>query len=416
MPPIRLTDAKVPKLQAKDGRRTDYRDAIVPGLVLRVSPSGVRSWSVEYHEQRSGRRASARHTLGRYPRLDLDAAREAARAYLERTGQIHGRDADLTVSKLVAHALAAATLRPATRKEWERLHRKLISPPPFGALVAATVRRGDVLAWRRPIAERSGWIANNVHAVLRWAYRWAIAQDILDRDPTFGIPKAMKEQPRERVLNTDELRALLDALDASAPRQQAAGDVVRLLLLTGARLSMVLGMRRDELELAGPEPQWAVPGPRMKKGRPHVVPLSPAALAVVERRLAAVPAGFQHLFPRRASRAHGAPLVDRARGWGASEAWELRRRVEEAHGATVPPWTIHGLRHTIATTMAERLGISTDEISLILAHVVGSRITRIYERSTRLAARRAALVAWAEWLDRLRELAGDKVVPFRGRS
>ena len=66
-------------------------------------------------------------------------------------------------------------------------------------------------------------------------------------------------------------------------------DAVRLLLLTGVRRDMVLGMRRSELEdIGGREPRWAIPGGfagRSKSGRPHVVPLSPQALAVIEPRL-----------------------------------------------------------------------------------------------------------------------------------
>jgi integrase len=65
-------------------------------------------------------------------------------------------------------------------------------------------------------------------------------------------------------------------------------DAARLLLLTGVRRDMVLGMKRAELEdLDGREPRWVIPGGfegRSKSGRAHVVPLSPEALAVLRRR------------------------------------------------------------------------------------------------------------------------------------
>ena len=97
-------------------------------------------------------------------------------------------------------------------------------------------------------------------------------------------------------------------------------DAVRLLLLTGVRRDMVLGMRRSELEdIGGREPRWAIPGGfagRSKSGRPHVVPLSPQALAVIEPRLEVVHSGIEKALAMKAApQPHGPHLRCRRQGF-----------------------------------------------------------------------------------------------------
>jgi integrase len=67
--------------------------------------------------------------------------------------------------------------------------------------------------------------------------------------------------------------------------------------------------------------------------------------------------------------------------------------------APMPRWTIHGIRHTVATHMREDLKIQREVVSLVLGHTLaGPTATRIYDRSEMLPERRAALTAWADWL------------------
>ena len=76
-------------------------------------------------------------------------------------------------------------------------------------------------------------------------------------------------------------------------------------------------------------------------------------------------------------------------------------------------WTIHGLRHTIATHLRADLGVSTEVISLILGHTPpGPRVTRIYNRADLLPERAAALAAWAGWI----ENAASREAPMRRKS
>jgi len=198
------------------------------------------------------------------------------------------------------------------------------------------------------------------------------------------------------VLNRVELGRLLRALEVLHPRRpQCYADCTRLLLLTGVRLSSALGLRREELhDLDGVEARWVVPAERSKSGRAHVVPLSPAALAIVRRRLAAVDGilgtNVQHIFPIGATRAG----EDVAMTWSSNWPEDLREEMrpildtEGTRGPRDPRWTIHSLRHTIATHMLEHLGVSRHVVSLILGHTLpGPAATRVYDRAELLPER-----------------------------
>jgi integrase len=235
------------------------------------------------------------------------------------------------------------------------------------------------------------------------------------------------------VLSAQELASLLDALD-SLPG--AYSDAVRLLLLTGARREMVLGGRRDEVHLSG-EPMWVIPGGpfgRSKSGEPHVIPLSKPAVAVLERRLGK----GDLLFPRTKLRRAGDAPKRECMSWSSRYVSELQiamgtawlKAAEEPIPLTkddepdkeklalvIPRWTIHNLRHTIATHLREDLGIRSDVVSLLLGHTPeGPRITRTYLRAPLLPERRVALVAWAAWLDGLRDAKAGKLLSWKEQA
>ena len=78
----------------------------------------------------------------------------------------------------------------------------------------------------------------------------------------------------------------------------------------------------------------------------------------------------------------------------------LKKQAENELGGPMPRWTIHNLRHTIGTHLRETFGVSSEVVSLILGHTPpGSRVSRVYNRADLLQERRAALVAWADWLE-----------------
>lgn len=460
---------------ATTGERFEMADSVVRGLRLRVSAAGVKTWSLLYRKGGAFRRFE----LGDFPDLKLADAREDARAHKREIKQkgadpqkakqdreAHERAArakaaegakDETVESLSLQCIETLKLRPATRKEWARLVKAEIAPA-FPGRLAKELTRPEIKAWTRKLAKRNGWIANRTFSLLRRVYSWAASDDVelVGASPLVGMKKPFKDETEsERVLTAAELRSILRAFDALDLRaegeravwgqsragavepkvkteEQAEGpgapyvDACRLLLLTGVRRSAVIGAKRGEFEgIDTKSPQWVVPGGaygRSKNQRPHVVPLSEPALEIVRRRLKLAQGEF--LFPVRRL-VKDQTERDRAMTWDSHFIALLKDTANRIHGSKLEPWKAHGFRASIATNSRERLKVSGDVVGAILGHKKpGAAATRIYDRSELLDEKRAALIAWAAWLDEIKaaepakaeESTGAKVLPMRARA
>jgi integrase len=442
---VSLTDRKVASAKTRPAR-WDLADDDPKGLALRIHPSGEKLWTLRY----TFRGRDRRMTIGSYPELSLKDARIKAREH--KNEALSGRDparrsasSAPTVGELAGMALAALPLRPSTAREWSRLVRAELVPA-FGTVLAPDLTRREVRDWmdQRAAQPRGTWTANRAFEVLRRTFTWAMSRDIVEVSPCHGLQKPAPEPRSQRVLTTDELRALLAALDKLPG---AYSDAVLLLLLTCARREMVLGGRRGELEL-GSEPTWTIPGGRdgrSKSGEPHVIPLSKEAVKVLERRLDVIGAG-SYLFPPARVRRLGVAPKRAYAVWASRYTAELQTEVgiawateagkplpmrkvkrdgkeveeldREACRLLLPRWTLHNLRHTGATRMREHLGVRVDVVSMILGHTPeGPRVTRVYDRAHLLPERRAALVALAAHYEALRtEPEAGRVLPWQGKG
>jgi integrase len=207
---------------------------------------------------------------------------------------------------------------------------------------------------------------------------WAIRQGIdLPGNPVTGTNRPALPLSRDRVLTDAELGAILAACG-----QNAYGRIVRLLALTAQRRNEVGGMRWAEIDLDGAV--WRLPKARTKNGREHTVPLSGAAVAILQEQHASLAAdGF--VFGVR-------PFTDWSKGKTALDGC-----------LDVQPWRLHDLRRTAATVMADRLGVLPHIVEAILNHVGEHRrgVAGIYNRARYEADMRAALDRWAAHLTAL---------------
>ncbi len=429
MPTVTLTPKSIRSLPAIDGRRTSYRDAVAPGLELRVSPSSARTYAVVY--KRGGRQA--RVTLGPASGRSLKEAREEARRIRAEAALGHDPARAIAERRHAPERLTLAQvgerfmkemarghrLRPRTEGEYQRLLDREILPA-LGERPAGDVTRREVRETVRAIESRAPIVANRTFALIRRLYAWAVSEDLVVGSPCVGMSRPAPEEPTDRVLSAEELRGLQLALDEF---DSASADVIRLLLLTGVRLGMVLGARRGEFHEIDEEHEatarWVIPGGyqgRSKNRRAHVVPLAPAVVKVVRRRLEAW-AG-ELLFPNRDD--HTKPLV-----WRTVFLNRVRRQLAVHVNAAraqrgqppvvVPPWTVHQLRHTVRTHLREDLRVPDDVAELIVGHV-RQGVVGTYNRAELLNERRTALVAWADWLNRMVfERPGARVLPMGRR-
>ena len=407
-----LTDVAIRKIGPSD-KRCEVPDGKVSGLYLVVQPSGAKSWALRYRIYGASRKL----TLGPYPGLDLAEARRKAQ---EAIGDIaRGKDpaaekkvvreeqraanspsdrVEAIVAQFVQKHLAKKA-KPSWAKEAERLLRvEIVSK--WGERKLGEIKRADVRRLLEDIAERAPITANRTLATFRKLCNWAVAQEIISASPCVGLEAPTEERTRERVLSDDEIRLAWNAFGACG---WPFGEICRLLILTGARRDEVAGMRWSELELASAK--WTLPPSRTKNRREHIVPLTDAAMRIIE----GLPRieGKEGLVFTTTGRSsvsgfsNAKAAIDRAVLKALRE--EAEARGEDPVAVMAPsPWVVHDLRRTVATGL-QRLGTRLEVTEACLNHVSGSRggIVGVYQRHEYFDEKRAALQAWAKRLERI---------------
>jgi integrase len=400
----RLTIRSVEAMKPRPVRQ-EIPDSFLPGLYLIQQPSGAKGWAVRYRHHGQSRKL----TLGSYPALGLKDARElgakALRAVAE--GRDPGREkiaarvakAD-SVDRVVEEFLerhVRRSNRPRTAQETQRLLRQHVLPRWRGRMVHDITRRDVLDILDRVVDGGAPIAANRVFAAVRKFFNWCVARDIHAASPCAGVKPPTAERSRDRVLSDDELRLVWAAADKLGG---TFGPLVKLLALTGQRRDEVARMRHDELDLDAR--LWTLPPTRTKNNQPHEVPLSKAALAVLQN------------VPHTAS----SPFVLTTNG-GASPASgysKNKRRLDALLPADMPAWRLHDLRRTCASGLA-RLGINLPVIEKVLNHSSGSfaGIVGVYQKHSFADEKRQALQTWGDFLTALIAGMPGKVVRLRGR-
>lgn len=404
MPRVALTDRFCSTVKPL-GIRTDFFDETVPGLALRVTEKGHRSWSYLFTSPRDGKRARA--TIGTYPATTLAAARGKA---LEAKGHVEaGQDprlvlagqaaAGMTVGALIDAYLAdpeKAALR--SKAEIDRRLRKNVVPI-IGEVKLAELRRRDVRNVTDAILKRGRKVeATRVFEDVRAMVRWAVQNEYLDANPLDGMGKPAEAMSRNRVLSEDEIRTLWRGLPDALARSVQCQRIIKLCLVTGQRVGEVAGMARAEIDLKARE--WRLPGSRTKNGHAHVVPISDLAIAIIKEAMADDDAEdgspeSASLFPCGGEASLSPVAVARTilRGNETTKERPLGR-------FGIARWSAHDLRRTALTGMA-RLGVAP----IVLGHVANHRTTTragvtlaVYSQYTYDKEKRAALDLWASRL------------------
>jgi integrase len=379
---MRLTVRSVETMRPATERR-EIPDGIMPGLYLVVQPSGAKSWAVRYRHQGQPRK----HTIGSFPTVDLKTARllggKALRAAAEGRDpgrekmQARGAKAD-SIDRVVAEFLdrhVRRSNRPRTAQETERLLRLHVMPRWRGRNVHEITRRDVLDVLDRVVDSGAPIAANRALAAVRKFFNWCVARDILSASPCAGVKPPTAERSRDRVLSDDELRLVWHAADQVG---WPFGPLVQLLALTGQRRDEVGRMQWSELDLG--KQLWTLPAERVKNNQPHQVPLSNAALGVLES----------------APQIVGSPFVFTTNGTAPSSAYSKnKRRLDALLPADLPAWRLHDLRRTAASGMA-RLNVNLPVIEKVLNHSSGSfaGIVGVYQRHSFADEKRAALDAW----------------------
>jgi integrase len=265
---------------------------------------------------------------------------------------------------------------------------------PLHRLRLDEIRKAKIAEMLNDIQDERGPTARNrFRSNLSAFFTWAVAQGFLETNPVEGTAKAAENGPRERVLTPAELTEVWTALGTDD-----FSNIVRLLILTGQRREEIGGLRWNEVDLD--RDLIVLPPERTKNKRQHELPLSSQAQMILEQRKASgVVARFANTSPVFGEGPNG--FV----GWGHSKArFNERLAAQRKKGGAkpMPDWTLHDLRRTAATMMAE-LGVLPHIIEAILNHISGhkSGVAGVYNRAKYEGEMREALCKWADYVEGL---------------
>jgi integrase len=374
-----LTALSVQRLKPPRKGQIDVFDKGYPGLALRISYGGKKTW-YSFYTDIAGK--VHRLKLGSYsdhPFLGLAEAREAWR---ETRGAV-ARGIDPARAQ---QSDTAAMGFPPVVAEW--LKRDQAENKASSLYAVQRVIENDLLpAWRHRRIDQIGKrdvldlldgivdrgapsMARRVYAHLGCFFKWCLSRDIITVNPMASIPRPSSGAARERVLSAEELAAIYRGAEQLGP----AGTVIRLLALTGARLNEIAQLRWPELNGVAIN----LPGDRTKNGRPHLIPLSAPAKALLDTMVPIQDCDFVFTVGGRK------PVS----GWSGNKAL-----LDKVSGVT--DWRVHDLRRTCATGMAE-LGVEPHIVEAVLNHVSGHKagVAGVYNKAAYAAEKAAALELW----------------------
>lgn len=370
-----LTDLKIRKARpAKKGQRYDLWDALVPGLSLRVTDRGAKSWTVV--GRLNGK--ALRVTIGPYPALGVAAARVRARSALEMLADgknpRRSRRTTPTVKTALDDYLKTRKWLPRYRANVESAMRLYIRPA-FDDMLVVDVERRDVTEWIRELTAKHPARAHSVLSHLKTFFEWAHDGELIQVNPCVRMRAPSELVKRDRVYSDPEIRAIWRACETK-PLRWPYGPMVKFLLVTAQRREQASAMKRDQVDDA--RGIWTSP---TKEKRLHPIPLSDLAREILTDA------------PKR-----GAFVFSVTGERGTTNFSYIGRKMKEAEG--VPDdFRLHDLRRTAATRMAE-LGVHPRVIDAVLDHVAGG-VSGIYNRYAYVDEMRQALALWS---GRLREI------------
>jgi integrase len=382
---------------------------IEPGKKMRVLSDGhsLKLYVTPLSKYWRLRHGKKEHGLGYYRAVSIEQARAAA---AEIRAAVHKAPLPVAIPAIVAAAVASAPVGGPTfgvvADHWltfddgkaqskNTLYKRrlyagylaALNPYPIGRVTPAQVRTAleEILGGHGiATAHRAATYASNI---FDHAQRYDVFHNPASRRKAW-LP-AVNETHHEAITDPDQFGHMMEQVDLwESSFGPTTSNAVRFLARTVVRRSELAEAQWSEFrDLDKPElARWEIPAERMKAKRPHIVPLAPQAVAILEAQRAARPQS-PYCFPHR----------DRDRS--PMEGDNLLR-VFDFLGYKGRQ-TAHGLR-TCFSTIAREAGQDDGVIELCLAHADRNKVRAAYNRAERLEERRALMCWWAGEIERLK--------------
>ena len=380
------------------------------GMYLELTAAGGKYWRMKYRHGGKEKRLA----LGVYPAVSLAQARKArdlAResltagddpAQLKREAKLTKAMGDANTFESVARQWWAHWRGPKSPRHADYVLRRLEADvfPALGARPVASITAPQLLAMAKGIEARGAVdIAKRSLQTCGQIMRFAVAHGLIERNPAADVkpsdalkPYRKENYPRLDAKEMPELLRKIEAYQGSAYTRLA----MKLMALTFVRTGELIAARWAEFDLAAAE--WRIPAERMKMRTPHIVPLAPQAVEVLQV-LHTISGERALVFP--GERDHEKCMSNNTI-LKALERMGYKGRM-----------TGHGFRG-VASTILHEQGHGHHLIELQLSHIERDSVAAAYNHATYLTDRRAMMHGWANHIDKLRK--GADVIPLPQRA
>ena len=396
---MKLTTKTIEALRPT-GQRQEIKDDGCRGLYLLLQPSGAKSWAVRYSIDGAVRK----HTLGGFPAIPLAEARIAAtKIFSELRDGGDPREAQRQAAAEAKAARAATFGAIGRRFIADSEHKRSIKDIKrrLSPIIAewedrpvGTLKRRDIIALVDELKAARGPYAGV--GALSWIKRvlnYAVEKAELEVSPAWAIKPPATPRVRERVLTDDELRRVWLACEK---KPFPFGNYIKGLLLTACRRTELATLEWSDVDLD--EQVIVIPPERYKTHRPHLIPLSRQAMALLQEQ----------------PRIGDDRWVFTATGRRPLNAYEKRMEWFRELLDPAIDFSLHDLRRTVRTNMS-RLRVPPHIAERVLGHVQGG-VEKHYDFHSYVDEKRLALQIWADHIEAVVSGQRGAVTPLLPRT
>lgn len=412
-----LTDIKLKNLKPKSKA---YKETDSHGLYVEVRKVGTKFFRFRYRHPQTKKEQIL--TIGEYPAIGLRLARDLRNdakellaigidpnehkktvqaVKLEQATEEQDQTDLMTFSQLFElwhrHNSESWTYAHA-RDIRERIEKHLL--PGLGDLPLAEIKPMDVIKVLKLI-EQGGRVetTRRIKQYTSRIFKFGIGFGHCECNPASELPDDIFQKAvKKNYAHTTDPKVLTQILKAI---ESYAGDISTKKALELApyiflRSKEIAGIRWDEIDLDNRIIE--IPAERMKKKRPHIVPISSTVLEIIEY-MRPISGGCEYLFP--SPRSQSRPLGEQT----------LNPALHRLGFKDIQ--TFHGFRHT-ASTMLNEMGFMGDLIEKQLAHEEANKVRGAYNKAQYITQRKEMMQAWADYLNGLKE--GGNVIPIHQKT
>ena len=366
------------------------------GLQLRVRSNGSKLWNFNYRHPVTKKRINM--GLGTFPEVSLAQARkktlDAREVLASGIDPKEIRDAELQAKK----AATEHTLQNVATS-WYELKKDAVTPayaediwrsltlhvfPDLGGTPITSITAPKVISLLKPLETKG-----SLETVKRLTQRlneimtYGVNSGLIPANPLTGIGSVFKKPKKKNMpaLHPDELKELMVAI-ANASIKRTTRCLIEWQLHTMTRPVEAATTRWADIDFE--KRIWTIPAERMKKRRPHTVPLTDQALAILEA-----------IKPYSGHREYVFPADRNPRTHCNSQTANMALKRMGFEGRLVS----HGMRSMASTTLNEH-GWEPELIEVALAHVDKDEVRSAYNRADYIERRRPMMVWWSEHIQK----------------